>query len=196
MSETPSHRGGATRWKLRDTEVLLDPSGAMFVPSASLLVVSDLHFEKGSHYAAAGQFLPPYDTRTTLKSVGAAIAAYRPKTVLSLGDTFHDVSAERRMTPEDHRALRARCTACEWIFVLGNHDPLPPEAFRGEAMDHITIAGLTFTHEPEGQAWNVAGHLHPCAVATREGRRLRRSCFISDGTRMILPSMGAFTGGL
>ncbi len=187
---------GACHWRLSGTDVWLDASGAMFVPAASLLVVSDLHFEKGSHYAERGQMIPPYDTRATLKVVEAAIRKYRPRTVLSLGDTFHDGRAEARMMAEDRQKLIALCEAQDWIFVLGNHDPLPPKAFRGRAVDVISMAGLRFTHEPEGAGWHVAGHLHPCALAVSEGRGFRRSCFISDGTRMILPSMGAYTGGL
>ena len=187
---------GAAQAELCGQTVWLDPAGAMFLPSESLLVVSDLHFEKGSHYGTRGQFLPPYDTRATLRAVAAAISRYRPARVLSLGDTFHDPQAERRMAPDDRQALKALCEACDWLFVLGNHDPLPPRDFRGEVHEEVTIAGLRFTHEPEGGSWNVAGHLHPCAAVSREGRRIRRSSFISDGTRMILPSMGAYTGGL
>lgn len=182
--------------RLQDQDIWLDPAGAVFVPSASLLVVSDLHFEKGSHYAMGGQFLPPYDTRSTLQTVSNLIDQYRPKRVLSLGDTFHDPQAEKRMSSLDRERLQALCSECEWIFVLGNHDPLPPKIFNGTATERITIAGLTFVHEPEGEGWHVAGHLHPCAVAVSEGRRIRRSCFVTDGQRLILPSMGRFTGGL
>ena len=39
-----------------------DTSGALFWDEQSLLVVSDLHLEKGSSFAARGVLLPPYDT--------------------------------------------------------------------------------------------------------------------------------------
>ena len=42
----------------------------------------------------------------------------------------------------------------------------------------------------------VMGHLHPCASVAKWGRRVRRRCFVSDGLRLILPSFGAYTGGL
>ena len=46
---------------------LLRPSGAMWLDAARALVVADLHFEKGSFFAAkTGQMLPPYDTCDTL----------------------------------------------------------------------------------------------------------------------------------
>ena len=72
------------------TELVADPSGALYWPEQSTLVVSDLHFEKGSAYARRGIFLPPYDTRATLKALAAAAAYYKPKRVISLGDSFHD----------------------------------------------------------------------------------------------------------
>ena len=42
----------------------------------------------------------------------------------------------------------------------------------------------------------IAGHLHPCGVVRQRGRRLRRRCFASDGTRLVMPAFGAYTGGL
>jgi metallophosphoesterase superfamily enzyme len=42
----------------------------------------------------------------------------------------------------------------------------------------------------------VAGHLHPVVTVQTRVKRMRRKCFVSDGVRCILPSAGAFTGGL
>jgi metallophosphoesterase superfamily enzyme len=42
----------------------------------------------------------------------------------------------------------------------------------------------------------VAGHLHPSASLTVRGRRLTRRCFVADGTRLLLPAFGSYTGGL
>lgn len=175
----------------------LDPSGALWLPDAEVLVVSDLHFEKGSHFAQRGQFLPPYDTRATLGALERLVAVWRPRRIVSLGDAFHDPQAERRMDEEDAARLEALCRAAEWLWVLGNHDPHPPQRFAGSAGEVIEAAGLVFVHEPgDHPGWNAAGHLHPCAVATRDGRGVRRRAFVTDGVRMILPAFGAFTGGL
>ena len=46
--------------------------GALLWPARKLLVVADLHLEKGSSFAARGQLLPPYDTRATLDRLAAA----------------------------------------------------------------------------------------------------------------------------
>lgn len=183
--------------KLAGQRIVFDPAGAMFLPAARLLVVSDLHFEKGSHFGRKGIFLPPYDTRATLTALEAVVARYRPKTILSLGDAFHDKGAEGRMDPADAARLAALCAHADWIWILGNHDPLPPKRFAGAVHQRAEVAGLLFTHEPgDCDGWQVAGHLHPCALVKRDGRRVRRRCFATDGARLIMPAFGAYTGGL
>ena len=47
-----------------------DLSGALFWEEQRLLVVSDLHLEKGSSFAMRGVLLPPYDTLATLSRLG------------------------------------------------------------------------------------------------------------------------------
>ncbi|HEY3795514.1 MAG TPA: phosphoesterase, partial [Bradyrhizobium sp.] len=44
---------------IADVAFLADLSGALFWEEQSLLVVSDLHLEKGSSFAARGVLLPP-----------------------------------------------------------------------------------------------------------------------------------------
>ncbi|WP_238934567.1 ligase-associated DNA damage response endonuclease PdeM [Maricaulis parjimensis] len=187
------------RFRVHETLVLADPDGVLVVPEVGLLVVSDLHFEKGSSFAVGGQMLPPYDTRTTLRRLAEAIERHQPRTVIALGDSFHDTRADQRMHDEDAATLCALVNRLErWIWIEGNHDPAPPPQFGGEVTDEIELAGLVFRHEPtEGAApGEVAGHLHPCAKVRRKGRSVRNRCFATDGTRLILPAFGAYTGGL
>ena len=182
---------------LAGQEIIFDCSGAAFLPAAQTLIVSDLHFEKGSHFAMRGRFLPPYDTRTTLDGIERLMRLARPRRVVSLGDAFHDREAEARMDAGDAERLERLCAAAEWLWVLGNHDPLPPKRFRGAASEAIELAGLAFCHEPAAdRGWNVAGHLHPCAVAQKGGRGVRRPAFVTDGDVLVMPAFGAFTGGL
>ncbi|MEM9421540.1 MAG: ligase-associated DNA damage response endonuclease PdeM [Pseudomonadota bacterium] len=183
--------------RLKGVTVTFDPSGALILPELRVMVVSDLHFEKGSSYARKGVLLPPYDTTATLRRLAHAVERYSPQKIISLGDAFHDEGAEDRMSPDDMAHLSVLCGATEWVWVFGNHDPHPPRRFKGRACYKFEIGGLVFVHEPgDVSDWSVAGHLHPCAVALGEGRRLRRPCFITDGTRLVMPPFGAFTGGL
>src|ERR1700749_5120015 len=56
--------------------MLADLSGALFWEDESLLVVSDLHLEKGSSFATRGVLLPPYDTAATLGPLAPVISPH------------------------------------------------------------------------------------------------------------------------
>lgn len=174
------------------------PEGALWWAAERMLVVADLHFEKGSSYAARGIALPPYDTRATLARLGALVARFAPARLVALGDSFHDREAETRMDGTDAAALAALTGATDWIWITGNHDPVPPRRFGGTVMHELRAGPLTFRHEPQAApaSGEIAGHLHPCAAVRVRGRRLRRRCVASDGTRAIMPAFGAYAGGL
>ncbi len=69
---------------------MLDPAGALWWPEQHLLVVADLHLEKGSALASRGHLVPPWDTRATLDRLAVLLRRYAPRSVLALGDSFHD----------------------------------------------------------------------------------------------------------
>lgn len=174
------------------------PEGALWWEAERILVVADLHLEKGSAFAARGVALPPYDTRTTLRRLEALAARLRPARLIALGDSFHDREADVRMDSADAATLSRLTQQTDWIWIAGNHDPVPPRRFGGTVMSELRAGPLTFRHEPlpAPATGEIAGHLHPCAAVRVRGRRLRRRCVASDGTRAILPAFGAYAGGL
>lgn len=173
-------------------------SGALWWPEHETLIVSDLHFEKGSHYATRGVLLPPYDTRATLKRLQVLVKAHKPKIVISLGDAFHDGEAEARMDGEDGEMLKALVASTRWLWILGNHDPDPPVRFAGAVERSMWLGRLLFRHEPapRPEPGEIAGHFHPVAKIRAETRLIRRRCFATDGERLIMPAFGAYAGGL
>ena len=176
--------------------LVADLSGAFFWEAERLLVVSDLHLEKGSSYAARGVLLPPYDTVATLSRLSAVIARHDPRTVIALGDSFHDRDAHDRLSAPDREALGAMQMRRDWIWISGNHDPALPSDLGGVVASEVAIGPIAFRHEPTGAAGEIAGHLHPKARVTTRGRSLERRCFASDGMRAVMPAFGAYTGGL
>jgi DNA ligase-associated metallophosphoesterase len=176
----------------------LDPSGALYWPAERTIIFADLHFEKGSSLAQRGALLPPYDTRETLARMKAALARRQVERVIALGDSFHDRDAAERLDESERASLRELSRTTEWVWIAGNHDPSPPAWLGGTVTSEIAIGGLVFRHEPTmgASAGEIAGHLHPCMTVVRRGRGLRRRCFVSDGTRLLVPSFGAYTGGL
>jgi DNA ligase-associated metallophosphoesterase len=179
-------------------DVLLDASGAAYLPAHRTLIVADLHFEKGSSYARTGQLLPPHDSRATLLKLAEAAGRHRPQAIMALGDSFHDRDAGARLGAPERAMLETLAQTSAFTWIAGNHDPQAPDWLIGHRAEEITLGGLTLRHEPQGalHLGEVAGHLHPCATVAKWGRSVRRRCFVSDGLRLILPSFGAYTGGL
>jgi DNA ligase-associated metallophosphoesterase len=181
-----------------DSEVVLDPAGALWLPLSRTLVVADLHLEKASSLARRGMLLPPYDTGATLAHLGRVIARRNPRRVIALGDSFHDSGGYGRLADPDRLRLVTLQDGRDWVWIKGNHDPEFPEGTGGDAVAEVAVDGLTLRHEPlEGAAPSeVAGHLHPAAKIRGNGRSVRCRAFATDGLRMVLPAFGVLAGGL
>ncbi len=183
--------------------VLLDHSGAAWLPGTGDLLVADLHFEKGSAFAARGQgLLPPYDTAETLARLERVCTRLNPRRVICLGDTLHDLAGEARMAARDRQRLARLVEKQDWVWVAGNHDPEPPAGIGGVAVPDLMIGDVVLCHDvaendagtiPVGE---VCGHYHPKAAVRVRGRRISGRCFATDGRRLILPAFGAYAGGL
>jgi hypothetical protein len=188
----PIHMGGE--------RLMLDPAGVLFWPSRRLLCASDLHLEKGSHFAAAGRgFVPPYDTRETLQRLRLALARWRPARLLLLGDSFHDARGALRLGAEDAAMLRRLLDGLEVVWVLGNHDPEPPQGVPGSWAVEWRDGAFAFRHKAlasTAPGVEVSGHFHPKATVPTRAGGVTRPCFVADAHRLLMPAFGAYTGGL
>jgi hypothetical protein len=177
--------------------LMLDPAGALVWPAQRLLAVADLHFEKGSAAASRGSLLPPWDTRVTLDRLAALLRRHAPRTVVALGDSFHDSAGASRLLAADAARLAAMTAAADFVWVLGNHDPAPPEGIGGISTPEWRAGPLVFRHQAvAGAAGELSGHFHPKAQVPVRGTLVSRACFVADARRVLLPALGAYTGGL
>ena len=174
----------------------MDCRGALYWPEERVLVIADLHLEKGSSFAGRGVLLPPYDTAESLARIAGVIARFAPRVVIALGDSFHDKKGSARIASADRSALVELQRGRDWIWIVGNHDPVPADGIGGSFGAALAIGALVFRHEPTGAKGEIAGHLHPVARVGGRGHMVSRRCFASDGTRLIMPAFGAFAGGL
>ncbi len=173
------------------------PSGALHWPDENLLVVSDLHLGKAARLSAVGgAALPPYDTRETLQRLDADLQATGAARVICLGDSF-DTRDIAQALPEPDRDWITRLQAGrDWTWIEGNHDP-GPVAPGGTHRAELRLGPLTLRHIAlPGASAELSGHYHPKARIVLRGRVLSRPCFLVDGSRLILPAYGAYTGGL
>ena len=184
--------------RLHGSGFVADPSGVLFWPDEHMLIVADLHLEKGSSYAARRVFLPPYDTTATLARLAEAVARFAPRRIVALGDSFHDGGGPSRLLPHDVLALRAMQTGRDWLWIAGNHDPAPPACLDGDHATQLAVGSIRFRHEPSVAPCDgeIAGHLHPVAIVGGRGAAVRRRCFVADAMRCIMPAFGAYAGGL
>jgi hypothetical protein len=187
----------AAEFEFHGAKLLADTSGALIWPEKQTVAVADLHFEKGSAFAANGTPLPPYDSRETLCRLQAVLKRHRPRRVICLGDSFHDRDASDRLAHDERTALRRLTTTHDWIWITGNHDPNPPAGLGGFAAPEFRSGNLVFRHEAAQAAeGEVSGHFHPKASISVRNRRVGGRCFVTDGRRLILPAFGAYAGGL
>jgi DNA ligase-associated metallophosphoesterase len=189
MTAAPIHLAGE--------RLMLDPAGVLYWPATSLLVVSDLHLEKGSSYARHGQLLPPWDTHATLDRLTVLLRRYRPRIVVALGDSFHDSGGASRLPTGELARLRTMTETHCFVWVKGNHDPTPPNGVGGEWVEAFSTASLVFRHQAiAGAEGEVSGHYHPKATVPARGTAVSRPCFVADARRVVMPAFGAYTGGM
>lgn len=171
---------------------------ALFWPKHRALIVADLHFEKGSAYAALGQHLPPYDSADTLDRLDALAALTDAQQIFCLGDSFHDVRAAERMDAGVSQVLRRLAETRRVMWIAGNHDGLSGGAWGGNVIDEMLIDGILLRHEslPHEHRPEISGHYHPKLRLHARGRLLSRPCFVGGQQRLVLPAFGSLTGGL
>lgn len=187
---------------------------ALFWEREGALLLADLHLEKASYYAQAGQMLPPYDSRETLERVAMAVRATGARRVYTLGDNFHDAKGPARLEPHARGMLDALTRSLEWVWITGNHDekdaaqaPADP-GLGGTQLDELEIGGMVLRHKARAgeTRTELSGHFHPRLQISIRGRRIVRPCAVCSepggategrvGGRMILPAFGALTAGM
>jgi DNA ligase-associated metallophosphoesterase len=173
-------------------------AGALYWPAQQALLVADLHLEKASWFALAGQFLPPYDSRATLTALAGEVERTGATRLYCLGDSFHDRFGCDRL-PANARELLSGLTAkLDWVWIVGNHDPGFADHCGGRIEDEVEAAGIILRHEAvrDEARPEISGHFHPKLRLHLKGRQVSRRCFVLSATKLIMPAFGALTGGL
>ena len=142
--------------------------------------------------------LPPWDTHATIDRLTLLLRRWSPRTVVALGDSFHDAFGSGRLPPSEVSRLNAMTGAHRFIWVQGNHDPTPPDGLGGEWIASFAAGPMVFRHQAIAAAdvGEVVGHHHPKATVAARSGSVCRPCFVFDGRRLMMPAFGAYTGGL
>ena len=188
------------QYKWQGEEWILHPLKGMYWAKRKMLLVTDLHLGKTSHFRRSGIYLPSGSDEATLKRLSVMIREFSPKEVVVLGDLFHstyDSIAVRRFGE-----WLGEFTQIRWTLVLGNHDIIHRRYYSGLGFSYS--AGLPLTHNIEllheakeevDNCNTISGHLHPGVELRGKGRqKLVLPCFYFGETSCILPAIGKFTG--
>ncbi|MFT3976726.1 MAG: ligase-associated DNA damage response endonuclease PdeM [Sphingomonas bacterium] len=186
------------RFSFAGQELAALPEGALFWPARGALLIADLHLEKASFFASAGQMLPPYDSLATLANLSALADRVAAREIWCLGDSFHDVDGGERLTSPALEMLRALMAKARWTWITGNHDPAVAAYCGGEVAEEALVDGIVLRHEaePGDPRPELSGHFHPRLRIRVRGRLVSRRCFVASGRKIVLPAFGALTGGL
>lgn len=174
----------------------MHPWGGLFWRSRGMLLLSDLHLGKVTHFRKYGAAVPLKALKRNFSRLQQLQEIFRPETICFLGDLFH---SHLNREWDFFETWAGSCSA-RLELVVGNHDIIDPVRFEalGIRLHECWQTGpFELTHHPleSPGRFNIAGHLHPAVRLAGNGRqRLRLPVFYLKQKQLILPAFGAFTG--
>lgn len=185
---------GSSRVLLCGKSFIADSTGALYWPAERTLIVADLHLEKGSCLAEAGVTAPSYDARSSFEKLKEALDRYDIARVIALGDSFCGGSV---LSARDMDWLKELIGDREWVWVTGESQQPVPDLNGAVSRPLYTLGAIKFRYEPVKApvGHEIAGRMHPVAKVSEYGLVNLARCFVSNGMRMILPSVGASSAG-
>ncbi len=192
-----THSDQPTTLTIAGRTFVADPSGRCGVRRAACSSYPICTSRRARPLPGAGCRCRPMTRPKPFKTLAEVAQRFQPRTIVSLGDSFHDRAGRRGCRPPMSRPS----SACRWGATgsgsPGTHDPRFEQALPGQFISELVDGAIRFVHEPTAGpvSGEVAGHLHPSAVIAVRGGRVRRKVFVSCETRLIMPAFGSLTGG-
>lgn len=168
----------------------------MYWVEKRMLLISDVHLGKISHFRKYGSALPGNAIFKNFVKLDNAVEYFNPESICFLGDLFHSTLNNEWDLFTDW----VNRTQLPVILVAGNHDiisPLKYEELGVTVVSEWTINGFLLTHNPEEREdhYTISGHIHPAVLLAGAGRQfLKLPCFFRTPNQIILPAFGEFTG--
>lgn len=181
---------------INNHEFILHCSGALYWVQKRMLLISDAHLGKVSHFRKYGAAIPGGIIHKNFIKLDEAVNYFEPESICFLGDLFHSELNNEWQLFHDW-VVR---TALPIVLVAGNHDIINPAKYHDIDIVIVSewiIGDILLTHYPEIRKgfFTLCGHIHPAVQLRGLGRQsLKLSCFFQSGSQMILPAFGEFTG--
>ena len=175
---------------------VLHCSGAMYWVEKRMLLISDPHLGKVSHFRKYGSAIPEGAIYKNFMKLDEVVNYFRPESICFLGDLFHsELNNEWHLF--DDWVSRIDIPI---VLIAGNHDIINPAKYHDiniRIVNEWELDGILLTHYPEMREdfFTLCGHVHPAVRLRGVGRQfLTLPCFFKSNNQMILPAFGAFTG--
>jgi len=179
--------------------LILDKDRAIYWESKQMLIISDLHIGKATHFRKAGIQVPSTIAETDLNRLTQLILRYTPKILLVTGDMFH---SHMNSEVETFSSWRSLYPDMKVILIRGNHDILSLKDYEALSIEvhqkEMLCFPFRFIHDQpkaNDEYFNITGHIHPgVTIYGRARQRLRFPCFYFGKSCAILPAFSVFTG--
>ncbi len=182
--------------EIKNQNFVMHPSGVLFWSEKSMLLISDIHLGKVSHFRKFGAAVPQKAIAKNFDSMNEVIGRFHPETIIFMGDLFHSsLNKEWELFEKWTSEIGSKM-----ILVIGNHDIISPIKYENlgiEVVPEIISEGFLLTHHPEEREgfFNFCGHIHPAIRLRGMGRQsVRLRCFFKSEAQLLLPAFGEFTG--
>ncbi|WP_047418506.1 ligase-associated DNA damage response endonuclease PdeM [Cellulophaga sp. Hel_I_12] len=181
---------------INEQTFIMHCSGALLWQEKEILLISDVHFGKVSHFRKFGAAVPQKAIAKNFELLNEVLALFKPKQLFFLGDLFHSSLNQEWLLFNDWVSSQK----LKITLVKGNHDIISDVNYTAigiDCSDEVELDDFLFTHHPEEREtmFNFSGHIHPAIKLQGAGRQsLKLPCFFKSENQLILPAFGTFTG--
>jgi DNA ligase-associated metallophosphoesterase len=182
--------------EINNRTFVLHCSGALYWVEQRMLLISDAHLGKISHFRKHGSALPENAIYKNFIKLDNVVEYFNPESICFLGDLFHSTLNNEWNLFADWTTQ----TQLPIVLVAGNHDIIDPHLYADLNITVVSewqLDGFLLTHYPEERDdfYTLSGHIHPAVLLAGKGRQfLKLPCFFCTPKQMILPAFGEFTG--
>ncbi len=175
------------------------PGRAVHLPREGALIIADWHLGKGDTLRRAGVALPTGSTTNDFERLDALLARTQARQLVILGDLLHGSIADDAAWLTAFTRWREKHWKLALRVARGNHDravsALGP--WLDECAESLALGPTCCRHmiDIELEAWQLAGHVHPCIRVNAPGIRERVALFWIHRHTFTLPAFGSLTGG-
>ncbi len=180
----------STRILLSGKSFIADVSGALYWPAEQTLIISDPHIKDDTYVPSPSVSLYTHETRATLIRISDMAQYYDAKRIIILGCGANGIQKDHQLDDENLQRLidLQKYYNCYWVMTEQAPDFLTE--MHAIVADHFILNGITFRQKATRASMSneIAGGLNPIAKVKTDTKTAGQRCFVSNHTRLIMPT--------